>query len=52
MKVTSTLTHFHEKLLKIKDSMNTRSGKQIARERHRFMVAFLRKLQEEISGVS
>ncbi|MDH5362478.1 MAG: HD domain-containing protein [Aigarchaeota archaeon] len=52
MKVTSTLTHFHEKLLKIKDSMNTRSGRQIARERHRFMAAFLRKLQEEISGVS
>jgi len=52
MKVTSTLTHFHEKLLKIKDSMNTRRGKQLAHERHRFMELYLRKLQKEIEGVS
>lgn len=52
MKVTSTLTHFHEKLLKIKDSMNTRRGKQLARERHRFMELFLKKLQKESEGIS
>lgn len=52
MKITSTLTHFHEKLLKIKDAMNTRRGKDMALERHRFMEVFLSKLREEIGGIS
>ncbi len=52
MKITSTLTHFHEKLLKIKDAMNTRRGREMALERHRFMEVFLSKLQEEIGGIS
>jgi len=52
MKVTATLTHFHEKLLRIKDSMNTRMGKQIAHERHKFMEVFLTELQKEVEGIS
>ena len=45
-----TLNHFYEKLLLLKDKMNTESGKQIAKERHRYMEGFLSQFYAEWDG--
>jgi len=42
-----TINHFHEKLLKLKDLMNTETGRAIAEERHRFMQTFLDRFLDE-----
>jgi uncharacterized protein len=43
---------FAVKLSKIKDRMLTREGKRIAEERHRFMVDFFNRLDEEVDGAA
>lgn len=45
-----TLNHFYEKLLLLKDKMNTQTGKQIAQERHRYMEGFISQFYAEWDG--
>ena len=47
-KLTDTIQHFYDKLLLLKDMMNTLEGKRLAIERHTFLEQYLDKLLEEM----
>lgn len=47
---TTTIAHFYEKLLKLKDNMNTKTGLRLAEQRHAVMTDFLDHFFKEWEG--
>lgn len=48
---TDAISHFYDKLLKLKNLMNTSTGKVLAEERHQFLKAYLEQFYNEWNGV-
>ncbi len=46
----TSISHFYDKLLKLKDCMNTDTAKTIAQERHQYLEKFLQEFFKEWNG--
>jgi uncharacterized protein len=47
---SATVNHFYEKLLLLKEKMNTPTARRIAEERHEYMEGYLRQFMDEWEG--
>jgi uncharacterized protein len=45
-----TINHFYEKLLILRERMNTKTGKAMAQHRHEFMEQYLEEFYKEREG--
>lgn len=48
---STTINHFHEKLFKLKELMNTATAKSIAERREKYMVEFVEEFLCEWDGI-
>lgn len=47
---STSIQHFYDKLLLLKDKMNTQAGRRMAQHRHEFLESFLQEFLEEWDG--